>query len=707
MLQSRGQGVYVTPRLLNVALSTISVSINYSATFKVLKPHVSQLISDIVFPYMCLQPEDEELWNTDPEEYVRRTMDVVEDVHSPANAAGVVIIQLVKKRTKTCLQPALAFCSQVLAECTTVEQYSRKFGALSLVISLKEKLKDPAYAEQVAFMLAHHVVPEFDSLKGVLRAKACILSCEYAEFATKLSSQGKPEIFDAMLSGVIRSLQDKEMPVRVDAATALGAFVENEAAVEKLRPNLGQLLSVLFEMINSAGNEEVIETLGLIAENFKEDMAPYAVQMVTLLCQTFQQMVSSMGEGDDDDNDGDDGDGEENMMAIIGCIRVIHSVLEAVQDVPEIWPSLEAPLVPMLSRLFQSDGVEFLEESLDILEALVKFTPVISPALWGILTKVIEAHQSFAYDYLENMLPIFDKFMARGTDILCSPQAVGPQDYHQMFFTVITSILRNEDAAEQDCYSAVWLACAVLQHCNGKMDSRLAMYLELAVQELRKEIEADKTQGANELKGASLKRMYFNLIANCIIYNPVLTHQLLETSGCTGEIYGTWFKMMFTYEDAESREKKTTMMAFSNIMQLPADKLPVALQAELPRILDTMVWLCGLVASETEEDEEDGGKDGDEEEEDFNDEDIDDEEDIAGPRGFSELDFAKMFGDDDDFDGDEGDKLPMDDVDILVAFTNMMQTMQTSHPDRFNSLYGQMNPEAKARLEAVVQAGQS
>ena len=192
VLQAKHQGAFVTSRLLNVALTTVTLSINHGSTFKVLKPHIAQLIGDIVFPYMCIQPEDEELWASDPEEYVRRTMDIAEDIHSPASAAVSCIMQLVAKRSKTCLQPALEFASRALAESQGPANYRQKFGALSLVVALKDKLtQGPEYTEQVGFMLANYVLPEFESQQGMLRAKACILCCEYAEFATTLASQGK------------------------------------------------------------------------------------------------------------------------------------------------------------------------------------------------------------------------------------------------------------------------------------------------------------------------------------------------------------------------------------------------------------------------------------------------------------------------------------------------------------------------------------
>jgi len=257
VLQLKQQGIYVTSRLLNVALTSIVCAIGYAATFAVLKPHIAELISVVVFPFMCLNDEDEALWNNDPEEYVRRQMDIMVDVHSPASAASMLIKQLVRNRTKSSLQICLDFLSQALAQYAAAgnQNYRVKYGAMSMIISLKEKLLDPSYHEQVAFMLLNHVVPEFQSPKGLLRAQACSVCSEFADFAGTLCKEGNSEIFNLMLQGVVTSLQDSDSPVRIDAATALGSFMESEDAVAKLKPSLPKLLEVLFEMINSAGNE--------------------------------------------------------------------------------------------------------------------------------------------------------------------------------------------------------------------------------------------------------------------------------------------------------------------------------------------------------------------------------------------------------------------------------------------------------------------
>jgi hypothetical protein len=352
---------------------------------------------------------------------------------------------------------------------------------------------------------------------------------------------------------------------------------------------------------------------------------------------------------------------------------------------------------------------------LDITEGLVAGSPTISLPVWSLFPLICQAHQTFAYDYLENMLPVLAKYFENGADLMCSLQC--PGDFHGMVYAVVKSVLANEDAAEQDCCDGVWLACSLIQYCNGKMDTQIPQYLELALQELRKEVAMDQANPAGKKDTSSLKRVYLNLIANVMCYNPVLCLQLLEKAQCTAEIFQLWSLLFWTYENAAAREQQTAVMAFSNLMRLPVETMPSALQEQLPKLLETMVWMCGLIQAggEDGEDGEDGdfGEEGGDEEEfeGYDDDDLDDDEDIRRSRtGMpSEMDFAKMFGDDFDFDGDDDDSaaLPLDGVDAVTVFTSMMSAMQSEAPGTFNTLYGNMNDDNKARLQAIGQAAQS
>ena len=53
---------------------------------------------------------DQELWEEDPHEFVRKTYDIMEDYTSERVAACNLVIDLCKVRTKTTLVPTLEMC---------------------------------------------------------------------------------------------------------------------------------------------------------------------------------------------------------------------------------------------------------------------------------------------------------------------------------------------------------------------------------------------------------------------------------------------------------------------------------------------------------------------------------------------------------------------------------------------------------------------
>ena len=62
---------YVSKRVQQRALSYIDCSIRHATTWKAVKPHIQQIVADIVFPIMCHTDADSTLWEEDPYEFVR------------------------------------------------------------------------------------------------------------------------------------------------------------------------------------------------------------------------------------------------------------------------------------------------------------------------------------------------------------------------------------------------------------------------------------------------------------------------------------------------------------------------------------------------------------------------------------------------------------------------------------------------------------
>lgn len=62
----------MAPRVTNLALQYITTGVSLSSSWKVMKPHMGSLLASVVFPLCCFDDEDEELWEDDPQEYIRK-----------------------------------------------------------------------------------------------------------------------------------------------------------------------------------------------------------------------------------------------------------------------------------------------------------------------------------------------------------------------------------------------------------------------------------------------------------------------------------------------------------------------------------------------------------------------------------------------------------------------------------------------------------
>lgn len=49
----------------------ITYRVNHAFSWKFLKPHMFAIVQDVLFPILSYSQADEELWNTDPYEYIR------------------------------------------------------------------------------------------------------------------------------------------------------------------------------------------------------------------------------------------------------------------------------------------------------------------------------------------------------------------------------------------------------------------------------------------------------------------------------------------------------------------------------------------------------------------------------------------------------------------------------------------------------------
>lgn len=58
--------------MINLALSYLTTAIPKKEPYQAMKAHMDVILFQIVFPLLCFSQQDEELWQEDPHEYVRK-----------------------------------------------------------------------------------------------------------------------------------------------------------------------------------------------------------------------------------------------------------------------------------------------------------------------------------------------------------------------------------------------------------------------------------------------------------------------------------------------------------------------------------------------------------------------------------------------------------------------------------------------------------
>ncbi|KAJ1996738.1 Nonsense-mediated mRNA decay protein 5, partial [Coemansia thaxteri] len=190
--------VWMSLRVRGLVAQFMSDCVKEKSAWKLIKPHAEGIVSHFIFPQMCFSRADQELWEDNPVEYVQKRIDPLDDFGSPNVAVSSLLIDLAVDRKKATLSSILSFINGVLDTYSQSPPESRdpraKDGALNMMGALCGSLctrKSPIFAALPDILLTH-VVPEFKSPLGFLRARALDTYCRYSsvEFRDKQTLAG-------------------------------------------------------------------------------------------------------------------------------------------------------------------------------------------------------------------------------------------------------------------------------------------------------------------------------------------------------------------------------------------------------------------------------------------------------------------------------------------------------------------------------------
>lgn len=264
LLKLKTQGGFVTDRVSHLAFTFISTCTGSTVFYKMLKPALPFLIQEAILQQLMLTAADLDLWKNDPQEFIRRSLDIMEvcgsrahdprtrsnrqctelsfspllsvvccaplsqEFQDPRLAATSLLFELVQMRTRDTLQLTLNTITHVFE---TYEQaspagrnYLQKEGAMRMFGSLKRLLLSKAeFKSGIENLLIRHVIPEFTSPHGFLRQRACWVIRKYSKLKWV-----NEEAHAMAVRSCVERLQDSDLPVKMEAWESTSYVIEHE-----------------------------------------------------------------------------------------------------------------------------------------------------------------------------------------------------------------------------------------------------------------------------------------------------------------------------------------------------------------------------------------------------------------------------------------------------------------------------------------------
>jgi len=709
-LNLRPSGRFCTDRVVHLCLTFVDLAVELAPTYKMLKPHMDFLLYKVCFPTVCLTPEDTDLFECDPHEFVHRQNSPLADFYDPRMSAITLVTDLVKHRGKDITQGLLGFLTEILSRYAAADDASKNHveidGALLCLGSLSEYLlSKKKFVKDLEGMMVTSVYPNFNSQVGFLRCRACWMVQRFS--AIPWSDDGTN--LRTLIQLVLQRLSDPALPVQIEASKALRFLIEVDGAEVTLLPVLPHILHEYFRIMTEIGNDEVVAALQVIIDQFGDHIEPHAVALVTQLSTAFQNYC---GAGEDDD---------DAAMAAAQCLECIATVLKGICERPELFKAMEPQLVPLCLQILGNDGeyIEYLEYALDILTFLTYFPDEISPQLWEAFPLIYVAFDQWAFDYLNLMVPPLENFIGKSPQQFLQGTTTTPEgtvSYIDLVFSMVAKTVAEERSSESECRKALSLYMSILHNCRGLVDTYVPMMNDIVLAKLGQQVNAD----------VPLTRIaIFQVLGSALFYNPQMELAELEKRGVTQQVFGQWTK------DCEKMERwlprKLTVLGLTSILLLPTSALPASISSAVPQLISSIVTMTQQMKEESENQgkhhDDDGAIDDDAEEnglgdnEDFDgfdeNEDVTSEADEAYMDALNKLtgsgnDVAQfLMGEDWDQDLDEDDEdytSPLDAVDQLYFLSDTLRAAFQREPEVYQQVQAALPPDAVDACQKIFAA---
>ncbi|KAG2138570.1 armadillo-type protein, partial [Suillus bovinus] len=339
-------------------------SIKPKSTWILLKPHVDSLVANFAFPQLAFNASKQAMWEADPVEYVRASVDEYENFSSPVSGATSFLLSLASNRTKTSFLPMLQFINTVLRSNPTPAQ---RFGALTMMSVLGPFIvRHPDVKGSIEQFMVQYVLPEFTSQEPYLRSVAC----EVLGVVTKAGiTWVSEENLNNHSRAVALSLDDCELPVRVQAALAITELVViHDSVRDAVSPQVGKVVQDLLKLSDETDLDILNHSMEAMVDRFQNELMPVASQLTARLCESYLRLaregLAQQNEAIPDSIDVEslvsDAD-DDKVYGAMGVAKTIGTVVSCIDSSPEILSQVQEVIIPIIRFTLENKLIDLFD----------------------------------------------------------------------------------------------------------------------------------------------------------------------------------------------------------------------------------------------------------------------------------------------------------------------------------------------------------
>lgn len=555
-------------------LAFLEECINYKETWALLKPTIDNTISHVIFPLLCTSDADIELFESDPEEYIHKQLDMYEDNPTPDSAATNFLVTLVHKRSKIVLPNLLQFVQGIVSNHVQNPQdlalARQQEGALRIMVAIAQFVaaKNSPVVSQMEPFIAQYVFPDFSSPHGFLRARACQVLNHYAEIDFE-----NIENISFAYQRILKCLEDEHLPVQIEAALSLQPFVRHDDVRAALSDRIPEVMTRLLDLANRIDIDAISGIMEEFVEVFSEQLTPFAVDLTRRMCE---QLMRLLGELDDqqitefDIANYDSNAHEDKTMTALGVLTTIATLLLALDNASVVMLEMELILKPVILTILNKRMSEFYAEVFGLMDNFTYCLKSISPTMWSLLPVIHTVFKDDGMEYLSELSPCLDNYLQYGAnEIAENPQLAA------IFFDMIQTVVKEDGSlGEEDRAIACAVAQKFLLSLKGHVDEYVPVLLNIVISRLSK--ESSKTRNVPYLISM------LEVILASLCYNAPATFAILEQESFTKTFFTLWFEKMEKF--CRVYDLKLVILSMLSLFVLDDNQLPPAISSNLSQI---------------------------------------------------------------------------------------------------------------------------